>query len=52
VIWHDGWPVILPKGKEIPYVPAAPEEAEVSIGSEDPALPAICGGATNSTQPC
>jgi alpha-N-arabinofuranosidase len=24
VTWHDGWPVILPKGKPIPYVVPAP----------------------------
>jgi alpha-N-arabinofuranosidase len=33
VTWRDGWPLILPKGKEIPYAPAAPQESEVSIGS-------------------
>jgi xylan 1,4-beta-xylosidase len=33
VTWRDGWPLILPKGKEIPYAPAGREEAEVSIGS-------------------
>jgi xylan 1,4-beta-xylosidase len=32
VTWRDGWPLILPQGKEIPYAPAAPEEAEISIG--------------------
>ena len=25
VTWHDGWPVILPKGKQIPYVVQAPK---------------------------
>jgi xylan 1,4-beta-xylosidase len=25
VTWHDGWPVILPKGKPIPYVALAPK---------------------------
>lgn len=25
VTWHDGWPVILPAGKPIPYVVAAPK---------------------------
>jgi xylan 1,4-beta-xylosidase len=37
VTWRDGWPLILPQGKEIPYAPAAPEEAEVSIGPLGPA---------------
>jgi alpha-N-arabinofuranosidase len=25
VTWHEGWPVILPKGKPIPYVASAPK---------------------------
>ncbi len=33
VTWRDGWPLILPRGKEIPYAPSAPRESEVSIGS-------------------
>ena len=48
VTWHGGWPLILPKGKEIPYAPAGPRDTEVSIdrmagpamvgqGAEDPA---------------
>ena len=48
VTWHGGWPLILPKGKEIPCAPAGPRDTEVSIdrmagpamvgqGAEDPA---------------
>jgi alpha-N-arabinofuranosidase len=33
VTWRDGWPLILPQGKEIPSAPAAPEETEMSIGA-------------------
>lgn len=32
VTWRDGWPVILPKGKEIPSAPAAPAQTAVSTG--------------------
>jgi len=33
VTWHDGWPVILPKGKPIPYVVEAPTFARQAPGA-------------------
>jgi xylan 1,4-beta-xylosidase len=38
VTWHDGWPVILPKGTPIPYVAPAPKFA--STAGTTPARPA------------
>lgn len=39
VTWHDGWPVILPKGQPIPYVAQAPKLSGPTSGSTSaPAL--------------
>lgn len=32
VMWKDDWPVILPHGRRIPYLAAAPTDASVDIG--------------------
>ncbi|MBV8806423.1 MAG: family 43 glycosylhydrolase, partial [Sinobacteraceae bacterium] len=32
VTWQDGWPSILPPGKEIPYIVAAPAISAASVG--------------------
>jgi len=44
VTWHDGWPVILPQGKPIPYVVEAPKFAGAADGSVAPT--ARAAGAT------
>jgi alpha-N-arabinofuranosidase len=40
VTWHDGWPVILPKGKPIPYVAQAPKFASTAGTNTAGAMPA------------
>jgi xylan 1,4-beta-xylosidase len=39
VTWHDGWPVILPKGKPIPYVVQAPAFSSSSAGTPGTFVP-------------
>jgi xylan 1,4-beta-xylosidase len=53
VTWHDGWPVILPKGKPIPYVAAAPTRGPSDAGSTavPVALPAAAVVTRASAEP-
>jgi alpha-N-arabinofuranosidase len=47
VTWHDGWPVILPKGKPIPYVAQAPKFAGTApVGNAPRALIPTTGNFT------
>ncbi|MBS0421074.1 MAG: glycoside hydrolase family 43 protein [Proteobacteria bacterium] len=41
VTWHDGWPIILPAGKPIPYVVTAPKFGDANSNAS--------GGPTNAS---
>jgi xylan 1,4-beta-xylosidase len=50
VTWHDGWPVILPHGKPIPYIVAAPHAAGVAT-QPAPSGPAVAASPAASPVP-